>query len=704
MKFGKQLQFIAVKEWFDKYIPYNDYKKLIKQLQFRLQETREMASTEEEVENVIDKCVDDFLNKVNDSISNATSFYLEEYLEVQSQIESIKMDLNEAIENENCTEEVEKNLRNKVFTQMLTVYELRTFLEVNKTGGQKIVKKFAKQLKLPYVTDQYAETEVELFGNLPIIRHLVRELEDLYVTVVREISPSKTKESRPDIILQLHTQVENSLMWKQSTFIAKFDAVTFRHNELLLKPAPLKVTPIVISLVLLIACQIKQFSKGFDMKAQRCLGIVAFCSVMWATSAVPLWLTSFCVPFLGVVCKVLPYSAETVGKIIEQSTMSPTVYLTIGGFTIAAALRETEMDKRLATVVLRKASSNRRIFLLVLIILNAFIAMWISNITSTMIVVTLVGPTLQQIPTETKYAKAVVFAIAVGGNLGGMMTPLSSPQNAVTVESVAAAALEYGVDAEISFVEFFATALPFSLFCCFISWLILMLRFKMDIDEVPPVPPAKTDFGWRQIFVSVVSVGTIAVWISLPFGGDKVFSDFGIVGFIPVMLFYGSTILPPVRLADLPWNIIFLLLGGNALCKVVTESGLMQVASDLMTSLLGNQGLWVSILVVNLCVIFIDFFLTHTVSSMITLPLVCRFSALSGHLELYAMSTCMTTTASQILPVSSFPNMCCSSLQDDGGKNYITSKEMIVWGIMVTIACVVSVMSVYYGIGLLYGM
>ena len=190
MKFGKQLQFIAVKEWFDKYIPYNEYKKLIKQLQFRLQETKEMASTEEEVENVIDKCVDDFLNKVTQSINHATSFYLEEYLEVQSQIESVKMDLNEALENQEITEEVEKNLRNKVFTQMLTVYELRTFLEVNKTGGQKIVKKFAKQLKLPYVVDQYAETETELFGNLPIIRHLVRELEDLYVTVVSDVSPS----------------------------------------------------------------------------------------------------------------------------------------------------------------------------------------------------------------------------------------------------------------------------------------------------------------------------------------------------------------------------------------------------------------------------------------------------------------------------------------------------------------------------------
>lgn len=706
MKFGKQLRFIAVKQWFDKYIPYSELKKKIKQIMFQLSETREIGATEEEIQDLRQKCIIELFNAVNDAISNATSFYLEEYLEVQSQTESIKMDVDELLENPGETFENpgQKSLKNRVFGQMLTVYELRTFLEVNRTGGQKIIKKFAKQLNYPELVDQYAETENEIFQNLPAIRDLVRELEDLYVTVVREFSATKSKESRPDIILQLHTQVENSLMWKQSTFLAKFDAITFRHNELLLKPAPLKVAPLVIALGLLIACQIKQFSKGFDMKAQRCLGIVAFCSVLWATSAVPLWLTSFCVPFLGIVCKVLPYDYEIVGKIIEQSTMSPTVFLTIGGFTIAAALRETEMDKRLATIVLRKAASNRRIFLLTCIILNAFIAMWISNITSTMIVVTLVAPTLQQIPTDTNYAKAVVFAIAVGGNLGGMMTPLSSPQNAVTVESVASVALEYGLNAEISFVEFFATALPFSLFCCLLAWVILMIKYRMDIDEVPPVPPAKTDFGWRQIFVSVVSIGTVAIWISLPFGGSSIFSDFGIVGFIPVMLFYGSTILPPARLADLPWNIIFLLLGGNALCKVVTESGLMQVASNLMTSLLGDQSLWVSVLVVNLCVIFIDFFLTHTVSSMITLPLVCQFAALNPHLELYAMATCMTTTASQILPVSSFPNMCCSSLQDDNGKSYITSKEMIVWGIIVTIACVASVMTVYFGIGLIYGM
>ena len=86
------------------------------------------------------------------------------------------------------------------------------------------------------------------------------------------------------------------------------------------------------------------------------------------------------------------------------------------------------------------------------------------------------------------------------------------------------------------------------------AWDILQLRCNMDIEMVPPIQPANTDFGFRQIFVSIVSAGTVALWISLPFAGNKAFSDFGIVGFIPVILFYGSGLLAPSRLLELPWN------------------------------------------------------------------------------------------------------------------------------------------------------
>ena len=707
MKFGKQIRFVAVKQWYSYYIPYKDLKRMIKQFFFRCEETEDIAGSQLEKATVRQKCIQDFVIAVEELVRSVVDFYISKYQESELAIDAIRQELDDQLESDSHSDESKHAIHKMIYGELMTLYELRTFLEVNRTGARKIMKKCAKVFKAPDVRENYQFTDKEMFGCLPVVQDLVKQIEGMYVVLQRRAGEEKSSKNRNELIHELHQSVENALLWKQSTILTQFEAMTFRHSELLLKPSPTKKAPLAIGVLLLLLCQFMQFSNRFEFRAQRCLGIVAFCSVLWATSAVPLWLTSFSVPFLGIVCGILPsdvYDMKTVGKFLEQATMSPTVFLTIGGFTISAALRETEMDKRIATLILRKCSRNRRLFLLSLVLLNAFVAMWISNITSTMLVVGLIAPTLKQIPTESQYAKAMLFAIAVGGNLGGMITPLASPQNAVTVEAVAAAALEHNLTDNISFVEFFATAMPFAFICCVICWGLLQLRYKVDIEQVPTIPKAETEFGWRQVYVCVVALGTIAAWISLPFGGYKAFSDFGIVAFIPVIAFYGVGLLSPSNLSELPWNIIFLLMGGNALCKVVTESGLMQIASDLMKSLLNGMSLWVSILAVNSCVLVIDFFLTHTVSSMITLPLVCMFSADSGHLRLYAMSTCMITTASQILPVSSFPNLCCVSLQDEQGKNYITSRDMIIWGILVTLTCLVASLSVYYCIALAYGM
>jgi anion transporter len=704
MKFGKQVRFVCVKGWSDSYIPYKELKRLVKHYVHSLAESRNASTPEEDLLEIRKSVMHEFLAIVRGHLTRIASFYLEHYLEKDCEIQSIHFELEDACVNEDPSEQSEKAFHKRIYSAMLGLYELRTFLEVNRTGGRKIVKKFSKLFQAPEAKVEYEVVEKECFGHLPDIVHLMRSLEDSLVTVKRRISPDPSSKSRPEIITELHASIENALLWKQSTVLAKFESATFRHNELLLNPVRLKPWPLIVAVVFLVLCLSWQWTRSLEYRAQRCLGIVGFAGILWASGAIPLWLTSFSVPFLGVLCKVTSYPTISVGKMMQQAMMSPTVLLTIGGFTIAAALRETEMDKRLATIVLQKASANVRVFLLSLIVLNAFIAMWISNVTSTMIVVTLVAQTLKQIPAGSDYGRAVILAIAVGGNLGGMMTPLSSPQNAVTIESVETVARDFGLPLTLSFTEFFATALPFSLICCLFAWGLLQLKFKMDLASVPSVPPSKTDFGWQQILVSVVSIATISIWISLPFGGDAVFSDFGIVAFIPVLIFYASGVLPPRRLADLPWNIIFMLMGGNGLGKAVAESGLMGVIARLLEQFLGEMALWTSVLVVCACVLVIDIFLTHTVSSMITLPLVCAFAATSGHLRLYAMAACMTTTALQVLPVSSFPNMCASALQDPYGKPYVTSSEVIKWGVSMTFVCFASVMSIYYGIGLAYGL
>lgn len=701
MKFSKQIRFVAVKAWYDHYINFKAFKKMITQGSARLSEARDNGATEEEINELRDNFVEEFSHKLYKALNGVTAFYASNYVDLQKEIDDIGIDINDHAEYSGRNSDAERSFTKRVFGVTLTAYELRTFLEINKTAGRKIVKKLNRIIGSNGFQEEYQSMQTELFRNLPEVENLLKILEDQYVTIRRDIGETEDTRPRPEIVMELHNKVDSALAWKQSTVLTNFNAMDFRRSEISpAAPHQIKPIPVVIAFIFLIVFSVAQFTTKLDYKAQKCIGIVGFCSILWATGAVPLWLSSLCVPLWAVVLKVIPdFSYSDLGKFIEQSTMSSTVFLTMGGFTIAAALKATEMDKRLATIILKKATGHKAIFLLVCSCLNAFIAMWISNITSTMIVVTLVGPTLRSLPTESNYAKAVVLSIAVGGNLGGMLTPLASPQNAVTCDAVAEAAKGY-IDASVSFTEFFETALPLGICCALAAWGIILFKYPIDIQEVPPIPDVKTDFGWRQIFVSIVSVVIIIIWIVLPFGADKVFSDNGVVGFLPMIVFYGTGIIQPSQITELPWHIIFLLMGGNALSTTVRKSGLNDVVSDLMKDLLGDQSLWVTMLIINLIVIVIDFFLTHTVSSMITEPIVASFAKTSGHLELYCMSACMTTTASQILPVSSFPNMCCVSLQDDNKKEYITSSEMIKWGITITIVCFALVMTVNYGIGL----
>lgn len=706
MKFGKQIRFVAVKSWYDKYVEYKKFKVAVTNGRERMLEAHENGALDSELDTMKEEFLENIFKLIYKSLNSVTSFYTTEYVKFQELINEIEDDIDVHLQFSQRDEESKKSFIKRVFGITIEAYELRTFLEINRTAGQKIVKKINKNFGTSHLSQEFIINEADIFVNLPDMQNIVEQLENLYSKILREISVNGDERPRSEIVIELHNKVDSTIAWKQSTVLSDFNAIDFRKSQLSHITQPVKFPPLIIALIFLIVFSVKQFTKGLEFAAQKTIGIIGFCAILWATGAIPLWVTSISIPFISCVLKVVTeYSATDIGKFLEQSTMGPIVFLIIGGFTIATALQATEMDKRIASIILKKASINARIFLLVTSLLNVFIAMWIGNITSTMIVITLVTPTLRQIPRNSNFAKAVILSIAVGGNLGGMTTPLASLQNAVTIKSVAEAAAKYGMHDKVSFTTFFATALPFAIICAIIAWAIIMLKFPIDVSSVPAIPETQSDFGWRQIFVCVVSFATIVVWIVLPFGADRVFSDYGIVGFVPLLIFYGSGILPSRKIADLPWNVIFTLFGGSVLSKIVQMSGLMDAISNTMAKVLGKQTLWVTILIVNICVIVIDFFITHSVSCQITMPLVANFAAKrGGHIALFCMCGCMATTASQIMPVSSFPNMCSFSITDDTKKEYFKSQEFIKWGITITGVLIACVMTIFYFIGYEFGL
>lgn len=705
MKFGKQLRFIAVKTWDKHYIQYKQFKKMLLQMAAEVNEARENGKSEDEILQMKKEHCVTFKEALTQNVNESIQFYCDYVTQTSEKVEAISQNVYAELEKQTPQEEdTAIQIHKKIFITTLNLYEIRTFLEVNHSATSHIIKKFCKKLQYQEAHQELDVLQNDCFENMPTIQSELSRLEELYILLKRKIYPKGDGRPRQEIILELHKSVRNNLDWKQATVLGQWDAYTFRQNEFQLSATPIKIIPIIIAFVCMIPFLVYNFFGEGKFEAQRCLGVLIFCAILWCTTAVPLWLTSLSIPFFGVICRLKAGVATSkLAAEIQKATMSSTVYLIIGGFTIAAAFQVTEMDKRIASFILKKATGSTGLYLYAVIALNTFLAMWINNVASTMIVCTLVLQTLNQLPSGSNYAKLLLLGIAAGGNCGGLMTPLASPQNAIAVESVNNV-LPVDAKKRLGFIEFMVTAIPTGLCASVVYWFIIRFVYKPDVNEVPKFVAPKTDFGWRQIVVSVVSLITIIIWIVLPFEVHKVFGDSGIIGFIPLLIFYGTGILPPSQIAKLPWNILFLVMGGNALGYVVRESTLLTIVSDLLEKLLGKTSTWVTFFIISLFELLINVFISHTVSATIILPIICKFAQYNPHLILYTLGAVAATTASQIMPVSSFPNLCCTSLQDKNGKEFIDTKDMMKSGAIATTVSFVFCITILFGFGMLLGL
>ena len=121
---------------------------------------------------------------------------------------------------------------------------------------------------------------------------------------------------------------------------------------------------------------------------QNCLALVVFVSLLWATEAIPLFVTSLMVPFLVVVLRVArsddkPHrrlESKPAATYVFAAMWTPVIMLLLGGFTIAAALSKYNIAKIMATFVLSKAGTKPRTVLISSMFVAMFASMWISNV------------------------------------------------------------------------------------------------------------------------------------------------------------------------------------------------------------------------------------------------------------------------------------------------------------------------------------
>lgn len=306
----------------------------------------------------------------------------------------------------------------------------------------------------------------------------------------------------------------------------------------------------------------------------RALAIAGLCLVLWLSEAVPAFVPTL---FLGVLVPVLlaPLDVRFNLAAVLRWGMDPVLALFLGGFALGAATERYGFDRRLAQGVLGLAGTSGARLLALVMLLTAFLAMWLSNIAAAVLMLACLRPMLAGLAPDAPLRRTLLVGLALGADLGGIATPIGSGPNAIAMAAVAKVQ-------PLTFLDWMAFALPLVAGLLVVAWglLWLRLRWQTPARELPvaAVPENFPPLGGREWGFLAIVIGTIGLWLSEPLHGIPA----AVVAIGATAMLFLTRLLGAADLRRLDWGTLLLIAGGLTLGRLLEQAALVRWASDLI--------------------------------------------------------------------------------------------------------------------------
>lgn len=603
-------------------------------------------------------------------------------------------------------------LRKKIIEMFTIVSELKSFIELNQTGFKKALKKFDKSLNTS-IKDEYLEslsTKSFIFKESTMIElnNKIDSLIKLYQLICNHPSFEIAK-SELSVHLREHIVWERNTVWRdmigmeRKTYAAKDDEIKESKEEVnaglsrinlsFTNPVILKL--LAIALVTIILINVRIFK---DPVQERCFAILICASLLWATETIPLFVTSLLIPLMIITLRVLKNDdGSTKDSLLSSqyilSTMwNSVILLLLGGFTLAAALSKYNIAKLLSITILSKVGTNPSTVLLTIMGIALFSSMWISNVAAPVLCFSLIQPLLRTLPKDSRFKNALILGIALSSNVGGMASPIASPQNMIAIESM---------DPQPSWGQWFVISLPVCFVSLILIWIFLLITFNCNSKntKLVSIRTSNEKFSFIQWYIIFISMMTIVLWC-LASKMKWLFGEMGIISLIPIILFFGGGLLTTEDFNNYPWNIVILAMGGTALGKAVSSSGLLSTIAVQIQVQVEDFSLFGIVITFGLLILIMATFVSHTVAALITIPLISEIGNKlpEPHPRLLIMITALLCSSAMGLPTSGFPNVTAICMTDDFGKPYLTVSTFITRGVPASLIAYLIIITIGFAI------
>jgi phosphate transporter len=133
---------------------------------------------------------------------------------------------------------------------------------------------------------------------------------------------------------------------------------------------------------------------------------------------------------------------------------------------MAAALDKYGISERLVVFLLRASGKRPSRILFSLMCMGFLLSMWVSNVAAAVLNVAVILPLLRGLPETSQWPKMALLGTAFACNIGGMSTPIASPQNVIAM-----IALRHNAPGvSLSFFEWVGFALPICALATITAW------------------------------------------------------------------------------------------------------------------------------------------------------------------------------------------------------------------------------------------
>lgn len=436
-----------------------------------------------------------------------------------------------------------------------------------------------------------------------------------------------------------------------------------------------------------------------------------FCSVLWIatwwiTEAIPIPVTSL-LPLV-----LFPLTGGLDLKLTASSYGDKIIYFYMAGFFLTIAMEKWNLHKRIALNIINLVGYNKKSMLLGFMIATAFLSMWLSN-TSTSIMMLPIGiaivsqVSLKKNILNSNFGKVLMLGIAYSASIGGFATIYGTPPNLILLANI-----EEYFNLSIDFFSWFIMAFPLSCILLFICWYYLV-NFSFDLSSLNNVSKKIISSKIKELgkikyeekAVLLIFIVFILGLLSKQFISEFIpqIDDTIIAISIAIFLFLIKSSDGENNLIEwsdgvkLPWGIILLFGGGLSIATAMKSSGLALWIGELAYNIDS-----LDLILIVLIIVMIVNFLTEITSNLATvsmlLPILASISISLGiHPYIIMVSATIAASCAFMLPVATPPNAVVF------GSGYLKMTDMVKTGLVMNVISIVIVsLYVYFMLPMLW--